>query len=30
MPFAPTWKDLKLIILSEANQRNMWHIKKVI
>ena len=36
MPFAATWRDLDIIILSEINQRktniiyhsSMWNIKK--
>ena len=37
MPFAPTWLDLEIIILSEVNQRQMsyditymWSLKNVI
>ena len=38
MPFAPTWMDLEIIILSEVNQTDkchkilliMWNLKKVI
>ena len=33
MPFAATWMDLEIIILSEVNQRKtsiiyMWNLKK--
>ena len=37
MPFAPTWLDLEIIILSEVSQRQMsyditymWSLKNVI
>ena len=26
MPFAPTWMELEIILLNEANQRNMQNI----
>ena len=30
MPFAPTWMDLEIIILSEVSQRKKYHMRSLI